>query len=335
MLARDRLPVALELEADRLASLRLPADEFSREIEVIKEERRLRTDDQPNSKAFELFRAMAYPASGYHTPTIGWMADLERMKVEELRHWYESWYAPNNATLVVVGDVTVDEVKGLAQKYFAGIPKRAVPPAKLPLELAEPGQRQLTLHVRTQLPSLIYGFNVPRPGDHPGAEHGARPAPDLSLARRRLQCRHAGPPGARSGAGGRGIVRLNAFTRGDSLFLISATPNVQKQKTLADVEKGIWQLLEELKTTPLSAEELERISAQVIAGLVYDRDSISSQATTIGQLETVGLSWKLIDSELDELKRVTPQDIQNAARTYFTRERLSAAHPLPQESAHE
>lgn len=94
VLARDRLPVALELEADRLASLRLPADEFSREIEVIKEERRLRTDDQPNAKAFELFRAMAYPASGYHTPTIGWMADLERMKVEELRHWYESWYAP-------------------------------------------------------------------------------------------------------------------------------------------------------------------------------------------------------------------------------------------------
>ena len=90
VLARDRLPVAPELEADRLASLRLPADEFSREIEVIKEERRLRTDDQPNAKAYELFRAMAYPASGYHTPTIGWMADLERMKVEELRHWYES-----------------------------------------------------------------------------------------------------------------------------------------------------------------------------------------------------------------------------------------------------
>ena len=127
----------------------------------------------------------------------------------------------------------------------------------------------------------------------------------------------------------------NAFTRGDSLFLISATPNVQKHKTLADVEKGIWQLLEELKTTPPSAEELERVRAQVIAGLVYDRDSISSQATTIGQLETVGLSWKLIDSELDELKRVTPQDIQNAARTYFTRERLSVAHVLPEESAHE
>ncbi|MGE8455235.1 MAG: M16 family metallopeptidase, partial [Pseudomonas alloputida] len=290
VLARDRLPVALELEADRLASLRLPADEFSREIEVIKEERRLRTDDQPNAKAFELFRAMAYPASGYHTPTIGWMADLERMKVEELRHWYESWYAPNNATLVVVGDVTADEVKGLAQKYFGNIPKRAVPPAKLPLELAEPGWRQLTLHVRTQLPSLIYGFNVP---GLPTAKD-PRTVHALRLISALLDGGYSARMPARLERGQELVAgassSYNAFTRGDSLFLISATPNVQKQKTLADVEKGIWQLLEELKSTPPSAEELERVRAQVIAGLVYDRDSISSQATTIGQLETVGLS---------------------------------------------
>lgn len=335
VLARDRLPVAFELEADRLASLRLPADEFSREIEVIKEERRLRTDDQPNAKAFELFRAMAYPASGYHTPTIGWMADLERMKVEELRHWYTSWYAPNNATLVVVGDVTAEEVKGLAQKYFGAIPRRDTPAAKLPLELAEPGQRQLTLHVRTQLPSLIYGFNVP---GLPTAKD-PRTVHALRLISALLDGGYSARMPARLERGQELVAgassSYNAFTRGDSLFLISATPNVQKQKTLADVEKGIWQLLDELKTTPPTAEELERVRAQVIAGLVYDRDSISSQATTIGQLETVGLSWKLIDSELDELKRVTPQDIQQAARTYFTRERLSVAHVLPEESAHE
>ncbi|EPN85211.1 peptidase, M16 family protein, partial [Pseudomonas syringae pv. actinidiae ICMP 19101] len=136
VLARDRLSVALELEADRMATLKLPADEFGREIEVIKEERRLRTDDKPMGKAFERFKAMAYPASGYHTPTIGWMADLERMKVEELRHWYESWYTPNNATLVVVGDVQPDEVKALAERFFGPIPRRDVPPSKKPLELA-------------------------------------------------------------------------------------------------------------------------------------------------------------------------------------------------------
>ena len=335
VLARDRLPVALELEADRMNSLRLPADEFSREIEVIKEERRLRTDDQPNAKAFELFSAMAFPASSYRTPTIGWMADLDRMKVEELRHWYESWYTPNNATLVVVGDVTVDEVKGLAQRFFGAIPKRAIPPAKLPLELAEPGLRETTLHVRTQLPSLIYGFNVPglATAKDPRTVHALRLISALLDGgySARLPSRLERGQELVSGASS----NYNPFTRGDSMFLISATPNQQKNKTLADVESGIWKLLDELKTTPPSAEELERVRAQVIAGLVYDRDSISSQATAIGMLETVGLSWKLIDSELDELKSVTPADIQNAARTYFTRERLSVAHVLPEENAHE
>ncbi|MGH8439080.1 MAG: M16 family metallopeptidase [Pseudomonas sp.] len=335
VLARDRLPVALELEADRMNSLRLPADEFSREIEVIKEERRLRTDDQPNAKAFELFSAMAFPASSYRTPTIGWMADLDRMKVEELRHWYESWYTPNNATLVVVGDVTVDEVKGLAQRFFGAIPKRAIPPAKLPLELAEPGLRETTLHVRTQLPSLIYGFNMPglATAKDPRTVHALRLISALldgGYSARLPSQLERGQELVSSASS-----NYNPFTRGDSMFLISATPNQQKNKTLADVESGIWKLLDELKTTPPSAEELERVRAQVIAGLVYDRDSISSQATAIGMLETVGLSWKLIDSELDELKSVTPADIQNAARTYFTRERLSVAHVLPEENAHE
>ncbi len=335
VLARDRLPVALELEADRMNSLRLPADEFSRELEVIKEERRLRTDDQPNAKAFELFSAMAFPASSYRTPTIGWMADLDRMKVEELRHWYESWYTPNNATLVVVGDVTVDEVKGLAQRFFGAIPKRAIPPAKLPLELAEPGLRETTLHVRTQLPSLIYGFNMPglATAKDPRTVHALRLISALldgGYSARLPSQLERGQELVSSASS-----NYNPFTRGDSMFLISATPNQQKNKTLADVESGIWKLLDELKTTPPSAEELERVRDQVIAGLVYDRDSISSQATAIGMLETVGLSWKLIDSELDELKSVTPADIQNAARTYFTRERLSVAHVLPEENAHE
>src|SRR5690606_26274861 len=151
VLAKDRLAVAFELEADRLSSLRLPPDEFAREIEVIKEERRMRTDDKPASLAYERFKAMAYPASGYHNPTIGWMADLDRMTVAELRAWYEAWYAPNNATLVVVGDVEPQAVKALAERFFGAIPSRALPSAKPPLELAEPGERRLTLYLKTQL----------------------------------------------------------------------------------------------------------------------------------------------------------------------------------------
>ncbi|WP_447588360.1 M16 family metallopeptidase [Aquipseudomonas campi] len=335
VLSRDRLAVAFELEADRLASLRLPPDEFAREIEVIKEERRLRTEDRPNSLAYERFKAMAYPASGYHTPTIGWMADLDRMKVEELRHWYESWYTPNNATLVVVGDVTVDEVKGLAQHYFGAIPRRDVPPAKQPLELAEPGERQITLYVRTQLPSLLYGFNVPSlaTAKDPRDVHALRLISALLDGgySARLPSRLERGEELVSGAS----ASYDAFKRGDSLFLLSAVPNVQKGKTLEQVEAGLWRQLDDLKKNPPSAEEVQRVRAQVIAGLVYERDSITSQASTIGQLESVGLSWKLMDEELTALEAVTPADIQKAAQTYFTRTRLSVAHVLPEETAHE
>ncbi|MGN7440198.1 M16 family metallopeptidase [Pseudomonas lactis] len=335
VLARDRLGVAFELEADRMASLRLPADEFSREIEVIKEERRLRTDDNPMSKAFERFKAMAFPASGYHTPTIGWMADLDRMKVEELRHWYQSWYVPNNATLVVVGDVTPDEVKNLAQRYFGPIPKRDVPPAKIPMELAEPGERLLTLHVQTQLPSVFLGFNVPGLA----TAEDKRSVQALRLISALLDGGYSARISEQLERGEELVsaasTNYDAYTRGDSLFTLSATPNPQKKKTVAQAEAGLWRLLDELKAKPPTAEELERIRAQVIAGLVYQRDSITSQATAIGSLETVGLSWKLMDTELADLQSVTPEDIQKAARTYFTRERLSVAHVLPEETAHE
>lgn len=335
VLASDRLSVAFELEADRLASLRLPPEEFKREIEVIKEERRLRTEDNPSAKAYERFQALAFPASGYHTPTIGWMADLERMTVEELRAWYETWYVPNNATLVVVGDVVPSEVHALAQRYFGSIAQRPLPQAQIPLELSTPGQRLLTLHLPTQLPSLMMGFNVPglATSKTPREVHALRLIGALLDGgySARLPSRLERGEELVSGAGS----SYDAYTRGDSLFVLSATPNVQKGKTLAEVEAGLWRQLDDLKTTPPSAEELARVRAQVIAGLVYERDSITSQATTIGQLETVGLSWQLMDGELAELSAVTPSDIQQAAQTYFTRERLSVAHILPEDTRHD
>ncbi len=192
VLARDRLGVAFELEADRMASLRLPADEFSREIEVIKEERRLRTDDNPMSKAYERFKAMAYPASGYHTPTIGWMADLDRMKVEELRHWYQSWYVPNNATLVVVGDVTPDEVKNLAQRYFGPIPKRDVPTGEDPAGTGRARRAPADHACADPTAERDPGLQRARPGHRARQTLGTSPAPDLGPARRRLQRAHLG-----------------------------------------------------------------------------------------------------------------------------------------------
>lgn len=334
-LAKDRLPVALELEADRMATLKIPADEFAKEIEVIKEERRLRTDDNPNALAYERFKSLAYPASGYHNPPIGWKFDLDRMTVEDLRAWYHRWYAPNNAVLVLVGDITLDEAKKQANRWFANIPKKADVVVKKPLELSTPGERQLTIHVKAQLPSLLMGFNVPSLSTAKDKKDvyaleliaALLDGGDSARLTTELELKQELVTGA--GAG------YAAVQRGDSLFLFNALPNVQKGKTIQQVEKGIWTLLDQLKTTKPSKEELDRVKAQLVSSLVYARDSISSQAMSIGMLESVGLPWQLADNELDELNQITPEDIQQVAKKYFTRDRVTTAYVLPEESTHE
>ena len=332
VLARDRLEVALEMEADRLASLTLPEDEFLREIEVIKEERRMRTDDRPSGLAYERFKALAYPASSYHIPTIGWMHDLERMTIADLRDWHERWYAPNNATLVIVGDVQPDEIKTLVTRYFAKIPARAIPAVKQPLELDEPGERSITLYLKTQLPSVMMGFNVPSLASSKNATevHALRLISALldGGSSSRIPTQLVREQELVAGAS----AWYNAFSRGDSLFVLSATPNVQKGKNVAQTEAGLWQQLKQLQDTPPSTAELARVRAQVGAAEVYAQDSITSQANSIGQLESVGLSWQIQDTDLAALEAVTPADIQAEAQKFFTKTRLPTADVYPEET---
>ncbi|MBB3103442.1 M16 family metallopeptidase [Azomonas macrocytogenes] len=332
VLARDRLPVAFELEADRMTGLSLPPDEFKREHEVVTEERRLRTDDRPSALAFERFESLAYPSSGYRNPTIGWPSDLQRMTIDDARTWYQSWYAPNNATLVVVGDVQLADVRNLAEHYFGPLQRRTIPVAKQPLELNEAGERRLTLHVRTQLPSLLMAFNVPSLA----TVKDAHQANALRLLSALLDGGYSARLSTNLERGEELVSQVSAwydaYTRGDTLFVIGASPNVQKNHTLAEVEAGIWRELDALRQKPPTQQELERVRAQVIAGLVYERDSITQQASSIGRMETVGLSWRLMDQELQALEAVTPEDIQAAANTFFTRSRMTLAHVLPLES---
>ena len=128
-LEKSRLPISFELEADRMRSLNLQDEEFQKEINVVMEERRLRTDDKPTALTYEQFAATAFISSSVRIPTIGWMNDLENMQLADLQRWYERWYAPNNAIVVVVGDVDPKAVLKLAKKYFAPLqPEEIVPP---------------------------------------------------------------------------------------------------------------------------------------------------------------------------------------------------------------
>ena len=329
MLSRDQLPVALEMEAERMHLLTLPEDEFVKEIEVIKEERRMRVDDNPNGLAYERFLAQAYTANPYRQPVIGWMHDIERMDIEDLRAWYKQHYVPSNAVLVIVGDVYPETVKPLVERYFGAVPAGDAPVIRKPLELPAPGERSMTLHLDLQLPTLLMGFNVPslNTASEAWEAHALRllsAVLDGGYSARLPSRLERGEAVATSVGSG-----YDAFTRGDSLFTFSGIPNEAREVDLPQLEAAIWQQIEELKQTPPSTEELSRVQAQVVAGLVYAQDSIMAQANRIGELEVVGLSWQLVDEDTAALQAITPEQISEVARKYLTRERYTRSYNLP------
>ncbi|HCA24594.1 MAG TPA: peptidase M16 [Pseudomonas sp.] len=329
MLSRDQLPVALELEAERMHLLTLPEDEFVKEIEVIKEERRMRVDDNPNGLAYERFLAQAYTANPYGQPVIGWMHDIERMGIDDLRAWYQQHYVPSNAVLVIVGDVYPETVKPLVERYFGAVPAGNAPQVRKPLELPAPGERSMTLHLDLQLPTLLMGFNVPSLNtvSEPWEVHALRllgAVLDGGYSARLPSRLERGDAVATSVG-----TSYDAFTRGDSLFIFSGIPNEARNIDLPQLEEAIWKEIDELKQNPPSADELARVQAQVVAGLVYAQDSIMAQANRIGELEVVGLPWELVDADTAALQAITPEQISEVARKYLTRERYTRSYNLP------
>lgn len=324
----SRLPMSFELEADRMINLTLPAEEFAKEIQVVMEERRMRTEDNPNAKTSERFHAAAFVSSSYHNPVIGWMRDLETMTVDDLRHWYRQWYAPNNATIVVVGDVEPDAVADLAKKYFGPIPAQEIPRASLPVEVEPIGERRITVKLPAKLPALYMGFNVPSINT---AELDWEPYALQMLAgvldggySARIETELVRRQEIAAGAG----AGYSPIGRGDTLFTISGVPN--QNHTIDSLEAAIFEQLDILKQTLASKEEIDRVKAQVISSLVYQKDSISGQANQIGRFESVGLPWQLADEIPMSLDNITAEQIQLVAKKYLIRDRLTVAILDPQ-----
>ncbi|MDN3219070.1 M16 family metallopeptidase [Pseudomonas nunensis] len=323
-----QLGVAFELMADMMSTAHLRAEDFIPELAVIQEERRFRVDDDPDGIAHEHLTRMAFPASSYGAPIIGWMHDLQRLNAEDLRHWYQTRYAPGNATLVIVGDVTLEKVQPLAERYFGTLAAKPFTARRQSLELAEPGERKIILHQAIPAPRLIMSFNVPSLA----TAENRRSVHALRL----LDTLLAGSNSARLTKRLQLTERLfsntsssyNPLYRGDSLFTLNAQLTTQSSVSLDQAEARIWALLDELKSTPPDSVELERARTLLIARQIYDRDSIEYQADHLGALESIGLPGRLMDEDADELNQVTPADIQQAAQTYLTRQRLSTAHVL-------
>lgn len=329
VLSRDQLAIALELEAERMHGLTLPEDEFLREMEVIKEERRLRVDDNPSSLAYERFLTLAHMASPYAQPVIGWMHDLDRLSVEDLREWYRRYYQPSNAILVVVGDVQLDAVRSLVERYFGPLDNTPSPAARAPLELPAGGERSLTVNLPVQMPSLLLGFNVPTLS----TTEQAWEVHALRLLEAVLDGGYSARLASRleraDAVATAASANYEGFARGDSLFFLSGVPNQSRQVSLEQLEQALWEQIDELKQTPPSQDELNRVQAQMTAQLVYAQDSISHQANQIGMLESIGLPWTLLDEDIAALEAITPEQISEVARRYLVPERLTRAHILP------
>ncbi|MGR9051189.1 MAG: M16 family metallopeptidase, partial [Gammaproteobacteria bacterium] len=158
---KSRLPVSFELEADRMRNLHLLDEELKKELEVVYEERRMRTEDKPRAKTQEYFIAMAYSNSPYKNPIIGWPSDIENYTINDVQKWYQRWYGPNNATLVVVGDVEPKAVFALAEKHFGPLKPSDIKAVKPQTEIEQHGVRRMVVKLPAKLPYLVMGYKVP------------------------------------------------------------------------------------------------------------------------------------------------------------------------------
>ncbi len=327
-LASDRLQVSFELEADRMRNLTLPVDEFAKEIEVVKEERRMRTEDKPTSLTYEKFNAAAYEASPYRNPVIGWMSDLDAMQVDELQDWYRRWYAPSNATLVVAGDVDPEQVLALARKHFGPLKREDTTPPKPRAEPAQEGVKRILVKAPAREPYLVMGYkttNLGGPGEpwEPYALEMLSEVLDGGSSARFSRRLVRGSQVAASAD-----TRYSAFTRLPGMFTFDGSP--AKGRGMVELEQAIRTEIERVKTELVSEQELERVRRQVLASKVFKQDNVFYQAMQLGLLETIGLDWRLAEQYVDRLGEVTAEQVREVARKYFTEDRLTVAVLDPQ-----
>lgn len=325
---KSRLNVSFDLESDRMRHLKLDPKEFAKELQVVMEERRMRTDDDPQALTHEQFNAVAFLSSPYRYPVIGWMDDLQNLKVEDLRQWYQKWYAPNNAILVVVGDVNPDETLALAKKYFGPLKPSKITPDKPREEIQQIGIRRITVKAPAQLPYLLMGYKAPQ---RTGAKDEWEPyalevlagvldgGDSARFARHLVRDTQIA---ANTGAG------YDMDARAQTLLLLNGTPS--QGRTVTDLEKALREQVDKLRNELVSEDELKRVKAQVVAGDVYQRDSVFYQAMQIGSLEALGLSWRLIDEYVNRIRAVTPEQVREVARKYLDDDHLTVAVLDPQ-----
>ncbi|MES2979798.1 MAG: pitrilysin family protein [Pseudomonadota bacterium] len=335
----NRLEEVMKLEADRFARTQWADDEFTREIEVVKEERRMRIEDAPRSQLYEAASAVAFTASPYRRPVIGWMSDLESMTAADVRDFYRRWYVPANAAVVIAGDVDVATAKRLADKYYGGIAARPVPERKPRVEPVQAGARRLEHKASASQAYTSLMFKVPSLQPEalaPGAAAQPGPGRDavvltvlaavldgysgarLDRALTQGEARVADSAGASNGLAG----------RGPQLFILDGVP--AEGKTAQQVIAALRQQVALIAKDGVSEAELNRVKTQWVASEVYKLDALFNQARELGSHWIEGLPLDASTRLVAQLRTVTAAEVQAVAGRYFGDDQLTEAVLVPQ-----
>lgn len=321
-MSREKIGIAIELEADRMANALLGGNYFEPEKKVIMEERRLRTEDNPTSALAEVTGAVAYTVHPYRRPVIGWMGDIQNLSREDLQQYYRTYYLPNNAYIVVVGDFSSEEILVKIRDAFGKIPQGPQPPKVKLEEPPQRGEKRVFFKKEAELSFLLLYYHVPNVKDQNSfaldllsvilaGGRSSRLYQDLVYQKR--------------------IVRsVDADYGGLSVdaTVFSITAQVMPDKDPAEVERAIDVLLNRIRSEPVSERELEKAKNQVEAAFIFGQDSNFGQAMRVGQYESAA-RWQLLGSYLEGIRKVTPGDILRVAKQYLDRDRRTVGILIP------
>ncbi|MCI4411324.1 MAG: insulinase family protein [Thiotrichales bacterium] len=325
---KSHLGRMFELEAERMGQLKLLDTEFQKERQVVLEERRMRTEDQPTARFQERFDALAYDVNPYRRPVIGWQSDIEHYQLSDLQAWYDRWYAPNNATLVVVGDVNPDAVYRLAQKKLGKVPARQLGESRALIDLVPVAEKRMTMiDERAKVPSLLMGFMVP---SWKTAEDKTE-AYALDVLANVLDGGNSARLSKELVRGKQLLSQVGAeydlYARLSTQFMLSAVP--ADGVSLAQAEDALKASIADIAQNGVTDVELRRIIAQVEAAKVYEQDSMFYQGMKLGQAATVGIPLTEVDAYITKLRAVTPEQVQAVAKKFLVDNRLTVAYLLP------
>ena len=332
----SRLRDVMELEADRFANNHWPDEEFKKEIEVVKEERRMRTEDNPRSMLFEQLSATVFQSNPYRRPVVGWMSDLNAMTAQDVRDFHQRWYVPANAAIVIAGDVDVAQVRQWAEATYGQIPAREAATSKPREEAPQLGLRRIEVKQPAEQAYVAMAYRVPsiRNVQNLTAEDkdalallvlsavldgydGAR------LERALVQGKDRVADSASSSAGIMG--------RGPSLFILSGVP--AKGKSTAQLEKALQAQIARIAKEGVNAAELERVKTQWMASQIYERDSVMGQAQSLGNYWVMNMPVNADELLVKALMQINAADVQRVASQYFGTDQLTIATLVPQPRA--